>query len=85
MRQAIFGDPARTALACWTKKTAPPDGEEVEEVEYLRWGNGMTKRKVGKKVEKGKQEWEEVESVCQQYHAAEDTTAMAEVTRTHWA
>ena len=83
--QAKCGDPARTELDYGRKKTAPPDGEEVGEVEHLQWGNRRTRRKVGKKVEKGKQGREEAESVCQQLHTAEDTTAIAEVTRTRWA
>ena len=81
--QAICGDPARMELACGRKKTAPHDGEEMGEVEHLRWGNGMTRRKAGKKAEKGKQEREEAECACQQLYAAEDTTVTAEVTRTH--
>ena len=83
--QAICGDPARRELACGRKKTAPPDGEEAGEVERLWWGNGKTRKKVGKKVENGKQGREEAECACQQLHATEDTTATAEVTKTCWA
>ena len=83
--QAIGGDPARTELACGRKKTAPPDGEEVGEVKHLRWDNGRTRKKAGKKAEKGKQGREEAECVCQELHATEGTTAIAEVTRTRLA
>ena len=83
--QAICGDPARTELACGRKKTAPPDGEEAGEVERLRWGNEKTRKKAGKKAEKGKQGREEAECMCQQLHTTEDAPATAEVTKAHWA